>query len=145
MTGLRYENITPGIFLDRPNRFIAHVEPGELKILPGFRFFGQADQALGGVLPGQHIVISFHELNAYAGPGLLKQRQYLRDQDPAAGKAGPDPENPFLVLRDISEFLYHRNTVPLEIPGVGQKHLSRVGKLQRDRSRKQGGAKLLFQ
>ena len=28
MTGLRYENITPGIFLDRPNRFIAHVEIG---------------------------------------------------------------------------------------------------------------------
>ena len=61
MTDLRYENITPGIFLDRPNRFIAHVEiggrpeavkagvrvlpipchaePGELKILPGFSFF----------------------------------------------------------------------------------------------------------
>ncbi|MGP1589218.1 MAG: hypothetical protein ACTTHL_04850 [Oribacterium sp.] len=26
MTALQYENITTGIFIDRPNRFIAHVE-----------------------------------------------------------------------------------------------------------------------
>ena len=91
------------------------------------------------------IVCTLGQFHADFGKNLLKRLNCPGKQDSPSGRCCTDAQNPFLVLRNVSELPQHGGLRILETARISKEHFSCIGQFKRNMTDQELTAQFLFQ
>lgn len=125
---MQYQNIRRGIFLDRPNRFVAHVEIGGLRETVHVKNTGRCRELL---IPGREVILSHSD-----SPSRKTAYDLIAVEKPGLGLVNIDSQAPNHVMKEWllgldfdlirPEFSYGSSRIDFYMERRGRRYLTEV-------------------
>ena len=125
---MQYQNIRRGVFLDRPNRFVAHVEIGGLRETVHVKNTGRCRELL---IPGREVILSHSD-----SPSRKTAYDLIAVEKPGLGLVNIDSQAPNYVMKDWllgldfdlikPEFSYGSSRIDFYMERRGRRYLIEV-------------------
>ena len=125
---MQYQNIRRGVFLDRPNRFVAHVEIGGLRETVHVKNTGRCRELL---IPGREVILSHSD-----SPSRKTAYDLIAVEKPGLGLVNIDSQAPNHVMKDWlfgldfdlikPEFSYGSSRIDFYMERRGRRYLTEV-------------------
>ncbi len=125
---MQYQNISRGIFLDRPNRFVAHVEIGGLRETVHVKNTGRCRELL---IPGREVILSHSD-----SPSRKTAYDLIAVEKPGLGLVNIDSQAPNHVMKEWllgldfdlirPEFSYGSSRIDFYMERRGRRYLTEV-------------------
>ena len=125
---MQYQNIRRGVFLDRPNRFVAHVEIGGLRETVHVKNTGRCRELL---IPGREVILSHSD-----SPSRKTAYDLIAVEKPGLGLVNIDSQAPNHVMKEWllgldfdlirPEFSYGSSRIDFYMERRGRRYLTEV-------------------
>ena len=125
---MQYQNIRRGVFLDRPNRFVAHVEIGGLRETVHVKNTGRCRELL---IPGREVILSHSD-----SPSRKTAYDLIAVEKPGLGLVNIDSQAPNHVMKEWllgldfdlikPEFSYGSSRIDFYMERRGRRYLIEV-------------------
>lgn len=125
---MQYQNIRRGVFLDRPNRFVAHVEIGGLRETVHVKNTGRCRELL---IPGREVILSHSD-----SPSRKTAYDLIAVEKPGLGLVNIDSQAPNHVMKEWllgldfdlikPEFSYGSSRIDFYMERRGRRYLAEV-------------------
>lgn len=125
---MQYQNIRRGVFLDRPNRFVAHVEIGGLRETVHVKNTGRCRELL---VPGREVILSHSD-----SPSRKTAYDLIAVEKPGLGLVNIDSQAPNHVMKEWllgldfdlirPEFSYGSSRIDFYMERRGRRYLTEV-------------------
>ena len=125
---MQYQNIRRGVFLDRPNRFVAHVEIGGLRETVHVKNTGRCRELL---IPGREVILSHSD-----SPSRKTAYDLIAVEKPGQGLVNIDSQAPNHVMKEWllgldfdlikPEFSYGSSRIDFYMERRGRRYLIEV-------------------